>query len=115
MPAQQEEVHAALIEGIELRELAAPLEVLGSAGKVTGVRCQRMVLGEPDADGRRQPVAVDGSVFDVPADVVLVAVGEAPDPVVPSIRHERRRGSVGRAVDQPNHAGHWSAGSLRRW
>lgn len=80
MPAQVEEVHAALAEGIKIEELATPIEVLGSSGRVSGVHCQRMVLGEPDADGRRQPVPVEGSVFDVPANVVLVAVGEAPDP-----------------------------------
>ncbi len=80
MPAQEEEVRAALEEGIQLQELAAPVEVLGAAGKVTGVRCNRMALGEPDADGRRQPVPVPNSAFDIPADVVLVAVGEAPDP-----------------------------------
>ncbi len=80
MPAQEEEVRAALTEGIRLQELATPVEVLGAAGKVTGIRSQRMVLGEPDAGGRRQPVPVPNSVFDLPADVVLVAVGEAPDP-----------------------------------
>lgn len=80
MPAQEEEVRAALSEGIQLQELATPIEVLGSEGKVRGIRCQRMVLGEPDEGGRRQPVPVNGSVFDVPASVVMVAVGEAPDP-----------------------------------
>ncbi len=80
MPAQEEEVRAALSEGIVLQELATPVEVLGSAGKANSVRCQRMKLGEPDASGRRQPVPVEGDVFDLPADVVLIAVGEAPDP-----------------------------------
>ncbi len=79
MPAQYEEVRAALEEGIKLHELLAPVEVLGD-GQVRGVRCQRMVLGEPDANGRRQPVPVPGSEFELPCETVLVAIGEAPDP-----------------------------------
>ena len=56
MPAQFEEVRAALKEGIHLYELTAPLAVLGTNGRLTGVRCQRMTLGEPDEKGRRRPV-----------------------------------------------------------
>jgi len=80
MPAQEEEVRAALAEGIVLQELVTPVEVLGATGRVRAVRCQRMMLGEPDAGGRRQPVPVPASDFEIPVDVVLVAVGEAPDP-----------------------------------
>jgi len=80
MPAQMEEVRAALEEGIELQELVAPVQLLGSAGKLQGVRCQRMILSEPDAQGRRKPVPVLGTEFDLPVDSVLVAIGEAPDP-----------------------------------
>jgi NADPH-dependent glutamate synthase beta subunit-like oxidoreductase/NAD-dependent dihydropyrimidine dehydrogenase PreA subunit len=79
MPAQREEVRAALEEGIVLHELVAPMSVAGE-GHVTGVRCQRMALGEPDQHGRRRPVPVPDSEFEMPCDVVLVAVGEAPDP-----------------------------------
>ncbi len=80
MPAQMEEVRAALEEGIELQELVAPVQLLGTAGKLQGVRCQRMILSEPDAQGRRKPVPVLGTEFDLPVDSVLVAIGEAPDP-----------------------------------
>jgi len=80
MPAQEEEVRAALAEGIVLQELVTPVEVLGATGRVRAVRCQRMMLGEPDAGGRRQPVPVPASDFEIPTDIVLVAVGEAPDP-----------------------------------
>ncbi|HET9015479.1 MAG TPA: FAD-dependent oxidoreductase [Thermomicrobiaceae bacterium] len=80
MPAQEEEVRAALAEGIVIEELVTPVEVVGANGRVTAVRCQRMKLGQPDASGRRQPVAVPGSQFEFPATIVLVAVGEAPDP-----------------------------------
>jgi NADPH-dependent glutamate synthase beta subunit-like oxidoreductase/NAD-dependent dihydropyrimidine dehydrogenase PreA subunit len=81
MPAQVEEVRAALEEGIQILELVAPLSILGTEeGNVSGIRCQRMQLGEPDARGRRSPVPVPGSEFDIRVDKVLVAIGEAPDP-----------------------------------
>ena len=80
MPAQVEEVRAALAEGIELHELVIPVEILGAAGQAGAVRCQRTELGEPDDQGRRSPVPVPGSEFDLPVQHVLVAVGEAPDP-----------------------------------
>ena len=80
MPAQVEEVRAAIAEGIQLHELVAPVQVLSSEGRVKGVRCQRMVLSEPDEKGRRKPVPVLGTEFDIAIDIVLVAIGEAPDP-----------------------------------
>jgi NADPH-dependent glutamate synthase beta subunit-like oxidoreductase len=81
MPAQKDEVQAALEEGILLQELAAPISIKGSdTGSIASVRCQRMKLGEPDAKGRRQPVSIPGSEYDLPVDIVLVAIGEAPDP-----------------------------------
>src|SRR5207248_2387849 len=80
MPAQVEEVRAALAEGIQLHELVTPVQVLGTDGHVEAVRCQRMVLNEPDEKGRRKPVPVLGTEFDLPIDVILVAIGEAPDP-----------------------------------
>ena len=80
MPAQGEEVRAALEEGIHLHELTAPVEVLGAQGHITSLRCQRMALGEPDEKGRRRPVPVSGSTFEVPTSKVIVAIGEAPDP-----------------------------------
>src|SRR5215469_3250126 len=80
MPAQPEEVRAAIAEGIQLHELVAPVQILSSEGRVRGVRCQRMVLSEPDEKGRRKPVPVLGTEFDIPINIVLVAIGEAPDP-----------------------------------
>ncbi len=79
MPAQKEEVRAALAEGIELHELAAPTQILGE-GRVRGLRCQRMTLSEPDEQGRRRPVPVAGQDFEIACEHVLVAIGEAPDP-----------------------------------
>jgi NADPH-dependent glutamate synthase beta subunit-like oxidoreductase/NAD-dependent dihydropyrimidine dehydrogenase PreA subunit len=80
MPAQKEEVRAALEEGLTLHELVAPVELKSQNGMLTGVICQRMKLGEPDEEGRRRPVPVEGSTFDLAVDVILVAIGEAPDP-----------------------------------
>jgi NADPH-dependent glutamate synthase beta subunit-like oxidoreductase/NAD-dependent dihydropyrimidine dehydrogenase PreA subunit len=80
MPAQIEEVRAALEEGIELQELVMPVQLLGTAGKLRGVRCLRLLPGEPDARGRRRPEPVVGTEFDLAVDTVLVAIGEAPDP-----------------------------------
>ncbi|HEX8034202.1 MAG TPA: FAD-dependent oxidoreductase, partial [Ktedonobacterales bacterium] len=80
MPAQIEEVRAAREEGIELHELVAPARLIGADGHVTTIRCQRMRQGDPDARGRRQPIPIIGDEFDMPVDVVLVAIGEAPDP-----------------------------------
>jgi NADPH-dependent glutamate synthase beta subunit-like oxidoreductase/NAD-dependent dihydropyrimidine dehydrogenase PreA subunit len=81
MPAQTEEVRAALEEGIELHELVAPITLQGTEeGTVHSIHCQRMQLAEPDEKGRRRPVRVPGEDFDIQADIVLVAIGEAPDP-----------------------------------
>ncbi len=81
MPAQSEEVRAAIEEGIQLHELVAPVEILGAEQRqVQAVRCQRMQLGEPDDRGRRRPVPIPGEIFDLVVDKILVAIGEAPDP-----------------------------------
>ncbi len=81
MPAQLEEVRAALAEGIQIHELASPRLFIGTEeGHVQAIRCQRMTVGEPDARGRRNPLPIPGEEFDLAADVVLVAIGEAPDP-----------------------------------
>jgi NADPH-dependent glutamate synthase beta subunit-like oxidoreductase/NAD-dependent dihydropyrimidine dehydrogenase PreA subunit len=79
MPAQKEEVRAALAEGVQLHELAAPTQILGE-GRVRALRCQRMALSDPDEQGRRRPVAVPDQDFELACDHVLVAIGEAPDP-----------------------------------
>jgi NADH-quinone oxidoreductase subunit F len=80
MPAQHEEVRAALEEGIQFHELVSPMRLEGTMGQVRTIRCQRMTLGEPDTKGRRAPVPLSDSEFELPVDKVLVAIGEAPDP-----------------------------------
>ena len=80
MPAQAEEVRAAIEEGIEVQELVAPVRLEGSEGHVHSIVCQKMELGEPDEQGRRRPVPIAGSEQALLVDSVLVAIGEAPDP-----------------------------------
>ena len=83
MPARVEEIHHAKEEGIEFVLLTAPLEVLGDEkGWVMALRCQRMELGEPDASGRRRPVPIPGSAFDLPAEVVINALGTRANPLL---------------------------------
>jgi putative selenate reductase len=76
MPAETEEIDAALEEGIRLIELAAPECLLVEDGKVTANVCFRMELGEEDGSGRRRPIKIDGSAFHVEADSVIIAVGQ---------------------------------------
>ncbi len=80
MPAQSEEVRAALAEGIVLHELVAPVQILGAGGHVQEIRCQGMKLDAPDEKGRRRPLPVPDSEFNLPISLVIVAIGEAPDP-----------------------------------
>ena len=85
LPARREEVEHAKEEGIEFRFLTNPVAVLGNEqGWVSGIRCQQMELGEPDASGRRRPVAVEGSEHDLPIDCVIMALGTSPNPLIKS-------------------------------
>ena len=83
LPARVEEVHHAKQEGICFRMLTNPAEVLGDErGWVTGIRCVEMELGEPDQSGRRSPVVKPGSEFDIACDVVIMALGTSPNPLL---------------------------------
>lgn len=85
LPARAEEVHHAKEEGIEFRFLTNPVEISGNEkGWVKSVRCERMELGEPDESGRRSPVPVPGSEFDIEADVVIMSLGTSPNPLIAS-------------------------------
>jgi NADH-quinone oxidoreductase subunit F len=79
MPAYREEVESALEEGIEIKYLTAPTKVLLKDGKVTGVECQKMQLGDIDESGRRRPVPVKGSEYTIELDTVIRAISEQPD------------------------------------
>lgn len=82
MPAREEEIHHAEEEGIEFNLLTNPVEILGKDGKVTGMRLIKMELGEPDASGRRRPVEVKDSEYDIECDEVIVALGTSPNPII---------------------------------
>ena len=85
LPARAEEVHHAREEGIRFRMLTNPTEVLGDErGWVRGVRCVEMELGEPDESGRRSPIVKPGSEFEIACDVVVMALGTSPNPLLAS-------------------------------
>ena len=85
MPARLEEVKHAKEEGCEFITLTNPVEYIADErGRVKQVRVQKMTLGEPDASGRRSPVPMEGSEYTIDADVVVVAVGVSPNPIVPN-------------------------------
>jgi heterodisulfide reductase subunit A-like polyferredoxin len=80
MPASDEEIEAALAEGVKITYLAAPVEILlQEEGKVRGLRAIRMRLGPPDASGRSRPVPIEGSEFYIASDMVIVAIGQVPE------------------------------------
>ncbi len=76
MPADPMEIKDCLEEGIEIMELAAPVAIVKENGKLKALKCQRMKLGEPDASGRRRPVPIEGSEFELPCDLVISAIGQ---------------------------------------
>ena len=92
LPARREEVEHAEEEGIEFKLLCNPIEILGynnpdnprdeKNGFVTGIRCIKMELGEPDAKGRRRPVAIPNSEFEIPVDTVIMSIGTSPNPLI---------------------------------
>jgi glutamate synthase (NADPH/NADH) small chain len=96
MPARAEEIRHAREEGIEFVMLTAPTEILGNdAGWVSSLRCQRMELGGPDESGRRRPVAIVGSDFELPAGVVINAVGTGANPLLTASAPELSLNSSG--------------------
>lgn len=85
MPARAEEVQHARQEGVDFRMRTAPVEFLAEdKGWLTAARCVRMELGEPDVSGRRKPAPIQGSEFDLPLSVAVIAIGTSANPIVPS-------------------------------
>ncbi|MGD9107853.1 MAG: NADPH-dependent glutamate synthase [Gammaproteobacteria bacterium] len=84
MPARDAEIHHAKEEGIEFHLLCNPTEILtDDKGFVKGIKCIKMQLGEPDESGRRRPVPIEGSEFVIDCDVVINAIGNKPNPLIP--------------------------------
>ncbi|HZK45987.1 MAG: NADPH-dependent glutamate synthase [Eubacteriales bacterium] len=85
LPARREEVEHAKEEGIEFCLLTSPLSIKGDEnGNVCAMNCQKMELGEPDASGRRRPIPVEGSEYDIDVDCVIMALGTSPNPLIKS-------------------------------
>ncbi len=85
LPARLEEVHHAKDEGIDFKLLNNPVAVVGDEqGWVKGLKCIQMELGEPDSSGRRRPVAIEDSEFELAVDTVVIAIGQGPNPLVQS-------------------------------
>lgn len=84
MPARAEEIRHAEEEGINFALLTNPVRILGENGKVTGIECVKMALGEPDESGRRRPEEIKGSNFVIDCDMVIIAVGTSPNPIITS-------------------------------
>jgi len=79
MPAIDEEIVGAEEEGVRIDLLAAPIEIYTENGKATGMKCQRMELGEPDSSGRRRPVPIEGDTYDLEFTTLIAAISQAPD------------------------------------
>jgi glutamate synthase (NADPH/NADH) small chain len=102
MPARAEEVHHGEQEGVVFHLLTAPTRILSDASnRVTGMECLKMELGEPDASGRRRPVPIKGSEFVIPADTVIVSIGNSPNPLVPQTSPDLNVSRHGTIVADP--------------
>lgn len=116
MPARREEIHHAIEEGIIFRTLCNPTEILGDEKyNVRAMRCIEMELGEPDASGRRSPIEKAGSEFELEVDLVIIAVGTSPNPLIKSTTpglESDRRGCIVTAEDgvTTTKAGVWAGG-----
>ncbi|MEG2524940.1 MAG: FAD-dependent oxidoreductase, partial [Oscillospiraceae bacterium] len=98
LPARKEEVEHAGEEGVQFKLLCNPTEILADEnGGAKALRCVRMELGEPDDSGRRRPVAIEGSEFELEADCVVIAIGTSPNPLIKSTTEgleTNRRGCI---------------------
>jgi len=102
MPARTAEVHHAEQEGIDFNLLTNPVRYIADdKGWVKAVECLRMELGEPDASGRRRPVPVKGSEFQIPVDTVVVAIGNSPNPLIPQTTPGLETAKHGNVVADP--------------
>ncbi len=115
LPARHEEVEHAVAEGIVFDMLTNPVEILGDEnGCVRALRCVRMELGEVDASGRRSPVPVEGSEFEILADTVIMALGTSPNPLIVSttegLEANRRGGIVASEDGSTTRAGVFAGG-----
>jgi glutamate synthase (NADPH/NADH) small chain len=103
MPARVEEIQHAEEEGVVFELLVNPIEIRGTDdGWVRAVRCQRMELGEPDDSGRRRPVPIEGSEFDIPCDVFIEAIGTKANPLLTQTTPELKLNKWGNIIVDDN-------------
>ncbi len=102
MPARAEELHHAEQEGIEFVLLTNPVQFFGDdKGRVTGMECLKMELGEPDASGRRRPVPIEGSEYKIDCDVIIVSIGAMPNPLLTNSTPEINLNKWGLIIADP--------------
>ena len=120
MPARVEEIHHAKEEGVRFELLQDGIEILADQnGWVTGVKCLRMALGEPDRSGRPRPVPIEGSEFVIPADVVIVAIGNGANPIITEATPDIATGKWGNIIadsetGRTSMRGVWAGGDIVR-
>jgi len=118
MPARNEEIEHAVEEGVQLRLLTSPVEIVGDEnGRVKALICQRFELGEPDESGRRSPVAIPGSEYEMEMDTVIMALGQGPNPLVsqttPDLQTNKRGNIVAdEATGQTSKPGVFAGGDI---
>jgi glutamate synthase (NADPH/NADH) small chain len=99
MPARAEEIHHAEEEGVRFELLTTPIAFHGDKSHwVKQIECLRNELGEADASGRRRPIAVKGSNFQIPVDVVVLAIGQSPNPLIPKTAPDLTIGKNGEII-----------------
>jgi len=101
LPARAEEVHHAKQEGIRFHLLANPVEFIGESGMLKAVRCIKMELGEPGEDGRRRPIPIPGSEFEIEAETAVIAIGNRPHPLIPQTTGDLEVNRWGNIVADP--------------
>jgi glutamate synthase (NADPH) small chain len=116
MPGRIEEIHHAIEEGIEMKFLTNPVGIKGQGGWVNKISCIKMELGEPDDSGRRRPIAVPDSEYDIDTDVVVIAIGQGPNPVLtqtsPDIALNKRGNIMADSVGKTNKKGVFAGGDI---
>jgi glutamate synthase (NADPH) small chain len=116
MPGRIEEIHHAIEEGIEMVFLTNPVELLGENGWVKKVKCIRMELGEPDDSGRRRPIPVKDSEYEIDTDIVVIAIGQGPNPVLmqtsPDISLNKRGNIVADSLGKTSKKGVFAGGDI---
>lgn len=118
MPARKAEIHHAEEEGIEMMLLTNPTKYIGDEkGRLTGMECLKMELGEPDDSGRRRPVAIEGSEFQMDTDLVIVAVGSGANPLLTQTTKDMQLNKWGYIIADPETGkttkqGVWAGGDI---